>query len=108
MSYRSHGLGFLAPTGGSLPLALPVNQAKCVNGAASSPKENAVVVPARQAYSHSASDGKRISSSSLSNFRRRSSSVTLRQKRFASCQSIISTELRGPFQRLGFLPTIAS
>src|SRR5437867_3822365 len=96
------------PTGGSLPLALPVNQAKCVNESAASPKENAVVVPARQAYSHSASEGKRISSSFLSSFKRRSSSVTLWQKESASCQSIISTELRGPFQRLGFLPAIAS
>src|SRR5262245_51996783 len=101
MSHSPHGFGFLTPTGGSLPLALPVNQAESPRTLASSPKEYAVVVPARQAYSHSASVGRRITSSSPSSLRRRSSSVTERQNSWASCQSTISTELRGPFQRLG-------
>jgi hypothetical protein len=67
-----------------------------------------VAVPARQAYSHSASDGRRITSSSPSSFARRNSAVALRQKSVASSQLTISTELRRPFQRLGLLPMTAS
>src|SRR5262245_13109567 len=101
MSYRPHGFAFLTPTGGSLPLALPVNQAYSPSCLASSPKEYAVVVAARQAYSHSASVGRRMTSSSPISLSLRSSAVRRLQKSPASFQSIISTELRGPFQRLG-------
>src|SRR5271166_3708264 len=104
MSWNPHGFGFFLPTGGSLPAALPVNQAKCVSSVAASPNEYAVVVPARQTYSHSASDGSRIASPTPSSLRRRSSSVTLRQNVRASSQLTNSTELRGPFHFDGLPP----
>src|SRR5262245_38350424 len=118
MSYRPHGFGLSAPTGGSLPAAFPVCQAYSFKvdavlptsavRVASSPKLYAVVVPARQQYSHSASVGKRISSSVASSFSARSISVNFRQNSRASRQENISTELRDPFQRLGFRPTTDS
>src|SRR5580692_3652755 len=108
MSYRPQAFGFFLPTGGSSSLALPLNQANSFSSSALSPKEYFVLLPARQAYSHSASDGSRITSSSPSSFRFRSSSVALRQKSLASSQLTISTELRGPVHLLGFLPITAS
>src|SRR5262245_58613642 len=118
MSYSPHGLGFLAPTGGSLSLALPVCQAYASRSdallpaspafVAASPKLKAVVVPARQQYSHSASVGSRISSSLPMSCASRSLAVILRQNSRASFQSNISTELRGPFHLLGLAPISAS
>src|SRR5207244_9737784 len=64
-------------------------------------------IPARQTYSHSASEGRRIASPLSRRPSRRSSCVTLRQNATASSQLTFSTELRGPFQRDGFSPVIA-
>src|SRR5437762_282635 len=60
------------------------------------PNEKSVVVPARQQYSHSASLGRRMTSSSAISFRLRISWVARRQNSLASSQLTISTELRGP------------
>src|SRR5260370_18664863 len=73
-----------------------------------SPKEYLPVVPARQAYSHSASEDKRTTLSKARSRRFFNSRVILLQKRTASFQLTISTELRGPFHLLGFLPAINS
>src|SRR5262245_4717582 len=108
MSYRPQALGFFLPTGGSSPFELALNQAKSFSSSALSPKPYTVVVPARQAYSHSASVGKRTPSSSPSSLRRRSSAVAWRQNSVASSQLTISTELRGPFHLLGLRPMTAS
>src|SRR5947209_277272 len=105
MSYRPQALGFLAPTGGSYPLELPLNQQNSLMSSVG--KENGVVVPARQGYSHSASLGRRTTSSAPSSFRCLNSSVALRQNSTASVQLTISTELRGPVHLLGFLPMTA-
>src|ERR1051325_6262835 len=101
MSYRPHGLAFFLPTGGSLPLAFTVYQAYSPKSSLLLPCDQRVVVPARQQYSHSASDGRRITSSSLSSLRLRSSSVALRQNSTASVQFTRSTALRGPLYSLG-------
>src|ERR1043166_2124057 len=69
-----------------------------------SPNDQVVVVPARQAYSHSASDGSRIPSFGAINLRLRSSFVTFSQNSTASAQVTISTELRGPCHFAGLLP----
>src|SRR4051794_38102050 len=108
MSYSPQALGFFLPTGGSLPLALPVKQANSGRAFASSPDEEAVVVAAPHAYSHSASDGRRMTSCGVSKLRLRSSTVALSQKAAASVQLTISTEFRGPFQRLGLRPATVS
>src|SRR5688500_11807661 len=67
MSYSPQGFGASFPTSGSFPAALAVDHAclpriECFPSASvsvrvSSPKLYFVFVPARQAYSHSASDG---------------------------------------------------
>src|SRR5262245_61110237 len=108
MSYRPNALGFFLPTGGSLPLAFPWYQAYSPRSATLSPKLYAVVVLARHAYSHSASLGRRMTSLALIRFSLRNRAVSLVQKVFASSQVIFSTELRGPFHRLGFLPMTCS
>src|SRR5215470_1185200 len=108
MSYSSQALGFFLPTGGSSPLELALYQAYSLRSSTLSPKEYAAVEPARQAYSHSASVGRRMTSSSLSNFALRSSSVAFLQNSPASVQLTISTELRGPFHLLGLRPITAS
>src|ERR1051325_2828268 len=60
MSNRPNGLGSFDATGcGAMPLLFLVNQAYWSNSDGSSPNEYCVVVPARQAYSHSASVGRR-------------------------------------------------
>src|SRR5262245_16207518 len=104
MSYRPHGFAFFLPTGGSLPGALGLYQAKSPSDFSSSPCDQAVFVPARATYSHSASDGRRMTSSAPSSFSLRSSPVTLSQNDLASFQSSISTELRGPFHLAGLSP----
>src|SRR4051794_36762305 len=107
MSYRPQAFAFFLPTGGASPLAVALNHAWSFKSSSLSPKEYFALLPARQAYSHSASDGRRITSSSPSSFRLRNSSVALRQNSFASSQLTISTELRGPVHLLGFLPMTA-
>src|SRR5690242_16341049 len=108
MSYRPQELGFFAPTGGSFPAALPVNQPYSPSSLASSPNEYFVVVPARQQYSHSVSVGNRINSSPLISFCSRNSAVALWQNACASSYVNISTEFRFPFHLLGLLPITAS
>src|SRR5947209_13553172 len=104
MSYRPQGFAFFTPTGGSLPGAFFLYQEYSPRSATLSPNENAVVVPARQAYSHSASDGSRIVSFSPISLPRRSSFVRRSQNFIASSQVTISTELRGPSHFAGLLP----
>src|SRR5437763_1054513 len=104
MSNRPQGLGSFLPTGGSLPGAFALYQQYLPKSSTLSPKEYAVVVPARQAYSHSASEGRRMFSLFASLLSWRNSCVTLRQKSVAWCQSTISTELRGPFHLEGLCP----
>src|SRR5260221_1764425 len=118
MSYSPQALGFLAPTGGSFPAALPVCQANSSSRlvwlvvspglAALSPKLYAVFVPARQQYSHSASVGSRISSSIARSLAARSNRVIFLQKSCASSNENISAEFRGPCHLLGLLPITAS
>src|SRR5260370_25160795 len=118
MSNSRWAWGSLAPTGGSFPLALPVCQpysssrlafAPASPGfTALSPKLYAVVVPARQQYSHSASVGRRISSSFPRSFAWRRTAVIFLHSFHASPNQILSTEFRGPFHLLGFSPTTAS
>src|SRR5437870_5354917 len=107
MSYRPQGLGIFLPTGGSCPLELALYQQYSVRSWRRLPNEYSVVVPARQAYSHSASLGRRIFSSSSSNFSLCISRVTALQKSSVSLQLTISMALRGPFHLLGFLPMTA-
>src|SRR5262245_48331200 len=106
MSYRPQGFGFFMPTGGSCPLEFSLNQ-QYSPISDSLANENGVVVPARQEYSHSASDGSRITSPSPSSLRARIRSVTFLQNSTASGQLTISTELRGPCHFAGFLPITA-
>src|ERR1019366_9057464 len=59
MSYKPHWFGFFCPTGWVLPPVFLAYQAYCSSSASASPKQKAPGFPARQAYSHSASVGKR-------------------------------------------------
>jgi len=54
---QTPGVGQLLADGGSSPLELSLYHAYLPMSATSSPKDHAVVVPARQQYSHSASEG---------------------------------------------------
>src|SRR5262245_43609504 len=101
MSYRPHGLARFSPTGGSKPFEFSLYQQYSPSLASSSPWDHAVVVPARQAYSHSASLAKRMTSLSVSSVASRMALVASAQKRFASSHVTISTALRRPFHLLG-------
>src|SRR5687768_362422 len=59
MSYRPHGLGRFRPTGCVLESLFSEVQAYWSASVSASPKLKWFVVPARQAYSHSASEGSR-------------------------------------------------
>ena len=59
MSCKPHALGSFVPIGRYCPSLLSQYQPCSSSPSASFPKEYAVVLPARQAYSHSASVGKR-------------------------------------------------
>jgi len=59
MSWSPQALGLLAPTGRESFAAFLSNQAKASSAEASSPQKYLVDVPARHAYSHSASVGRR-------------------------------------------------
>src|SRR5215831_10362412 len=59
ISKRPHALGLACPTGCDLSPEFDPNQANSPEAASSSPKKNFVAVPARHAYSHSASVGSR-------------------------------------------------
>ena len=59
MSYSPQAFGFFSPTGCVIPPEFLLNHATSANPASSSPQYQRVVVPARQAYSHSASVGSR-------------------------------------------------
>src|SRR3954447_4759530 len=104
MSYSPQALDFFLPTGGSLPGEFTSYHEKAPMSLTSSPNDHAVFVPARQAYSHSASLGRRTTSFSPSSFSLRNRAVTLVQKVLASSQVTISTELRTPRHLAGFLP----
>src|SRR5437762_6165251 len=104
MSYRPQGLDCFSPTGGSKPFELALYQQYLPRSSSASPCDQAVVVPAPQAYSHSASLGSRRVSLSFNNLSVRSSLVALAQNSFASAQLTTSTALRRPFHLLGFLP----
>jgi len=101
MSYKLHGLGFFIPTlwayCSRAALPGPAFISPFDNGSKSkpphhayefsfdsSPNENAVVVPARHAYSHWASVGRRYSSSAFSFPDLRSKSVSFSQNSTAS------------------------
>src|SRR5262245_58068497 len=104
MSYRPHGLAFFAPTGGSLPFEFALYQQNLPSSSSASPWDHLVFVPARHAYSHSASLGNRMVALSSSSFNCRSSCVAFLQNSFASAQLTISTAFRNPRHLLGFLP----
>src|ERR1700676_2708833 len=104
MSNRPQGFAFLTPTGGSLPGAFFLYHEYSPSSSTLSPNENRVVVAARHAYSHSASDGSRIVSFSPISLRVRSFMVTRVQNSVSSAQLTISTELRGPCHLAGLLP----
>src|SRR5262249_55489263 len=93
MSYKPNALGLYWPTGQvrfrygpftSVPYGVMPSQLAC-DPSSSLPNENAVVVPARHAHSHSASDGSE-------NFPSRPrSALSFAQKAAASSQVTIST-----------------
>src|SRR6476620_2374233 len=107
MSKSPNPFGFFAPTGGSFPAALPLNQAYSPSFLASSPNEYFVVVPARAANSHSSSVGSRTLSPRFINPAAASNFVASRQNFSASSSDSISTEFRGPFHLLGLPPITA-
>src|SRR5688572_24704548 len=105
MSCSPHGFGFLSPTRPGLLTSLLTSsfshQAHSVIIDGSSPKNHVVVGPARQAYSHSASLGRRYFFPVFSD--------SLRQNSFASCQLTESTGAAGSLDDLlGFRPITAS
>src|SRR5262245_45015864 len=86
MSWNPHGLGAFSPTGCGLSSELP----RCQAMESSSPYV-APEVPARHAYSHSASVGKRYSQSLLRMPAARSIAVSLAQNSAACCHQTEST-----------------
>src|SRR5262245_34360278 len=105
MSYRPHAFGSFLPTGGSSFAELSLYHEYLPRSASLSPNDHAVVEPARQQYSHSASDGKRMCSVSLINFASRSNFVAFRQNAFESSQLTRSMPLRRPWNFAGLEPT---
>src|SRR5258708_265778 len=59
MSWSPHRFGFLVPTECNLLPEFPSNQAKSPSCFSSAPKDQGACLPARAAYSHSASLGRR-------------------------------------------------
>src|ERR1051325_1852198 len=91
MSAKPHGFSGNVPTGaGDLPLTFA-----CA-GDNVSPVENGPVVPARHAYSHSASVGKRKCSRGPSRPRSPDRSFNLAMNRSTSSNDTLSTGHRGP------------
>src|SRR4029077_9189901 len=103
------GFGFFLPTFWYLKSEfLPHQQySLTVFGSESSPKEYFVVVPARAAYSHSASVGRRTILPRSISLACCKSFAASSQNRSASSNETISTEFRAPFQRLGLFPITA-
>ena len=96
MSCKPHGLGFFDPTlwayFSPASKALPSNHAYSPKFDLSSPNKYVVVVPARHAYSHSASVGRRYSSTAFSVPALRSYSVSFWKNFVTSSQE---TEVEG-------------
>src|SRR5262245_26453399 len=105
MSYNPHAFGSFLPTGGSSPDEFSLYHEYFPSSFTLSPNDHAVVVPARQQYSHSASDGRRIRSVSLISFASRSRFVAFSQKALASSQLTRSMPLRRPWNFAGLWPT---
>src|SRR4029450_3296167 len=102
MSYRPQAFGCSFPTRCVVLSALPPNQAYLPNWLLSSPKLYAVVEPARAAYSHSASVGRRY-------FVLPSLELSLSINFCTSSQETVSTgRLVSPLNWLGLFPITAS
>src|ERR1700704_5456998 len=61
MSYKPHAFGNFFPTGCTTPPAASLHHACSLSPLSPLPNEKSVEVPARHAYSHSASEGSRSS-----------------------------------------------
>ena len=106
MSYRPHAFGILPPPVCVWPIPLRWYQAMACKAASLFPEYHTDVVPARQAYSHSASVGSRYSARAACSG---GSSPSLRQNADASSQLTVSTGRVGsPWFLLGLLPTTRS
>src|SRR5262249_41477245 len=102
MSYRPQAFRCSCPTGCVVLPALSANQAYLLNWPLSSPKLYAVVEPARAAYSHSASVGRRY-------FVPPSLALSLSINCCTSSQETLSTgRLASPLNWLGLFPITAS
>ena len=99
MSYRPHSLARFLPTGCVWPSLLSRNHAYC--GSRSLPQLYRVLVPARHAYSHSASVGRRY-------WKCVSISDSFAQKAVASSHDTVSTGRDGPMNSDGFSPVTLS
>src|SRR5688572_22281827 len=66
MSWSPHGFGIFVPTGCTRLREFSAYQPNALTSPSSSPNDQAVRVPARAAYSHSSSMGKRYPSDAVS------------------------------------------
>ena len=107
MSNRPHGLGFFKPTAWVYcsPAVLPANHAYSPNCFSSSPKGNVIFVPARHAYSHWASVGRRYVSPAFSFPALNSKTVSVVQNAVASFHStrwnLVATGRRRGERKMG-------
>src|SRR2546426_5008262 len=109
MSYNPQGFGRFNPTGCVVASLFSAVQANRSAVPESSPKLNRLVVPARHAYSHSASEGSRYSKPAGRRPASRSRCVSAEQYLLASRKETFSTgRLESPVKWLGFLPRTAA
>ena len=110
MSYSPQAFTLFSPTGCVLPPEFSSYQAYSPSSPSSSPKQYRVLLPARQAYSHWASVGKRNSPSPAGRGLgrgRRDFSLSLPRKTWQSSQLTRSTGFLGPLNSLGLSPITA-
>src|SRR4051794_5627220 len=101
MSCRPHALASNCPTELVLPPEFSSYQPYSRNCWGSSPKQYVVVVPARAAYSHSASVGNRYDFPSFSASRPKKSCTS-------SHETLSTGRFRSPLKWLGLFPITAS
>jgi len=101
MSYSPKAFGFLSPTGCVLPPEFLSYHAYSPSSFSSSPKQNLLVLPARHAYSHSASVGNTNLPPWPSVF-----AFSLTRNFWQSSQLTFSTGFFGPLNLLGLLPSL--